>query len=115
MGCIGSSESTFVKMPHCLKSHVTAHIMALVPRKPDFVACENFKNKGTDQPAKMRRLISAFTFHYLQSRQSKLASYTKISLIKLVSITEQIGSSLTQSETLKTDFLAMRQLLILHF
>ena len=24
--CTGSSESTFVKMPHCLKSHVTAHI-----------------------------------------------------------------------------------------
>ena len=25
-GCTGSSESTLVKMPHCLKSHVTAHI-----------------------------------------------------------------------------------------
>ena len=24
-GCIGSSESTLVKMPHCLKSHVTVH------------------------------------------------------------------------------------------
>ena len=24
-GCIGSSESTLVKMPHCWKSHVTAH------------------------------------------------------------------------------------------
>ena len=26
-GCTGSSESTFVKIPHCLKSHVTAHIL----------------------------------------------------------------------------------------
>ena len=26
-GCTGSSESTFVKMPHCWKSHVTAHII----------------------------------------------------------------------------------------
>ena len=26
-GCTGSSESTFVKMPHCWKSHVTAHMM----------------------------------------------------------------------------------------
>ena len=26
-GCRGSSESTYVKMPHCWKSHVTAHIM----------------------------------------------------------------------------------------
>ena len=25
-GCIGSSESTLVKMPHCWKSHVTAHL-----------------------------------------------------------------------------------------
>ena len=26
-GCTGSSESTLVKMPHCWKSHVTAHIV----------------------------------------------------------------------------------------
>ena len=25
-GCRGSSESTHVKMPHCWKSHATAHI-----------------------------------------------------------------------------------------
>ena len=25
-GCTGSSESTLAKMPHCWKSHVTAHI-----------------------------------------------------------------------------------------
>ena len=25
-GCTGSSESTYVKMPHCWKSHDTAHI-----------------------------------------------------------------------------------------
>ena len=24
-GCKGSSESTFVKMPHCWKSHIAAH------------------------------------------------------------------------------------------
>ena len=28
-GCTGSSESTLVKMPHCWKSHVTAHISFL--------------------------------------------------------------------------------------
>ena len=26
-GCTGSSESTFVKMPHCWKSHVAARIL----------------------------------------------------------------------------------------
>ena len=25
-GCTGSSESTFVKMAHCWKSHATAHL-----------------------------------------------------------------------------------------
>ena len=28
-GCRGSSESTHVKMPHCLKSHVAAHIVVV--------------------------------------------------------------------------------------
>ena len=28
-GCTGSSESTLVKMPHCWKSHVTAHVCML--------------------------------------------------------------------------------------
>ena len=26
-GCTGSSESTLVRMPHCWKAHVTAHIV----------------------------------------------------------------------------------------
>ena len=26
-GCTGSAQSTLVKMPHCLKSHVLAHIL----------------------------------------------------------------------------------------
>ena len=28
-GCTGLSESTLVKMPHCLKSHVTAQMVML--------------------------------------------------------------------------------------
>ena len=27
-GCTGFSESTLVKMPHCWKSHVTAHLIS---------------------------------------------------------------------------------------
>ena len=30
-GCTGSSESTLVKMPLCLKSHFTAHIYLSIP------------------------------------------------------------------------------------
>ena len=28
-GCTGLSESTLVQMPHCLKSHVAAHIIVV--------------------------------------------------------------------------------------
>ena len=28
-GCTGSSESTLVKMPHCWKSHVVAHVFSV--------------------------------------------------------------------------------------
>ena len=31
--CTGLSESTLVKMPHCWKSHVTAHMSYLVHKK----------------------------------------------------------------------------------
>ena len=34
-GCTGLSESTLVKMPHCWKSHVTAH-MPMVLLKSQF-------------------------------------------------------------------------------
>ena len=29
-GCTDSSESKHVKMPHCWKSHVTAHLLAVI-------------------------------------------------------------------------------------
>ena len=31
-GCTGTSESTLVKMPHCWKSHVTAHLFSYATR-----------------------------------------------------------------------------------
>ena len=34
-GCIGLSESTLIKMPHCCKSHVAAQIMKNVPGGKD--------------------------------------------------------------------------------
>ena len=30
-GCRGSSESTYVKMPYCWKSHATAHLICSNP------------------------------------------------------------------------------------
>ena len=46
-GCIGSSESIYVKMPHCWKSHVAAYI--------------GFRNRPTDEKtvlsAYMRKIL----------------------------------------------------------
>ena len=44
-GCTGSSESTFVKLPHCWKSHVTAHFRNLALIELTFIPpifCSSF-------------------------------------------------------------------------
>ena len=41
-GCIGSSEFTLVKMPHCVKSHVAAQMSF-------FAMCQFVKSKGYNE------------------------------------------------------------------
>ena len=36
-GCTGSYKSTLVKMPHCWKSHVTAHLIQLSNNGPLYI------------------------------------------------------------------------------
>ena len=60
-------------------------------------------NKAADQPAHLRRLISAFVARCLDSIMS-LVSVTKISNLKLASVAEQAGLSLTWSETSEDTF-----------
>ena len=67
-------------------------------------------NKGADQPAHTRSLISPFVIRFLESIVSKLAT-SKISIFSLISVDEQAGLNLTLLETLKTGFLAMRPVL----
>ena len=54
-------------------------------------------NKGADQPARPRSLISAFIVRCLDSVMS-LDSVTKISSLMLASVAEQASWSLTSSE-----------------
>ena len=61
-------------------------------------------NKGADQPAHPRSLISTFIVRYLDSIVPILAK-SKISSLYLASVAEQAGLSLTWSETPKTGFL----------
>ena len=71
-------------------------------------SCRRFvNNKGADQPAHPRSLISAFVIHLLESIISRLAR-SEISIFQLVSVTEQAGLKLTVSETPKTGFVAVR-------
>ena len=48
-GCTGSSESTTVKMPHCWKSHVAAHLF--------FKACSNQSSSISDESSDARSLV----------------------------------------------------------
>ena len=60
-------------------------------------------NKGADQPAHPRSLISAFVVRCLDSAMS-LVSVTKISSLMLASVAEQARLSLTWSETPENTF-----------
>ena len=63
------------------------------------------KQKGADQLAHPRSLISAFAIHKLNSIVSKLAP-SEISLFYLVSVAEGAGFGMILSDTLKTGFVA---------
>ena len=60
-------------------------------------------NKGADQPAHLRSLISAFVVHCLDS-VTFLVSVTKISSLVLASVAEQASLSPTWSETPEDTF-----------
>ena len=60
-------------------------------------------NKGADQPAQPRSLISAFVIHCLDSIMS-LVSVTEMSSLMLASLAEQDSLSLTWSETPEDTF-----------
>ena len=64
-------------------------------------------NKGADQPAHPRSLISAFVVPCLDSIIPPLA-IAKISSLQLFCVAEQAGLSLIWSQTPKTGFLVTR-------
>ena len=64
-------------------------------------------SKGADQPAHPHCLASTFVIHLLESIIHKLGR-SEILIFYLVSVAEQIGLSLSWSETPKTGFLVTR-------
>ena len=75
--------------------------MSRAMRKLVFMSYVN--NKGADQPAHPRSLISTFVVRCLDSVMF-LVSVTKISSLVLASVAEQASLSLTWSETPKDTF-----------
>ena len=67
----------------------------------------NANNKGADQPAHLRSLVSAFVIRFLESKNTTLAT-SKISIFLLVYVAEQTGLRLTQSTVPKTGLLEAR-------
>ena len=61
-------------------------------------------NKGVDQPAHPRSLISTFVVRFLDTI-IPLFAISEISRLKLASVAEQAGLSLTWSKIPKTGFL----------
>ena len=64
-------------------------------------------NKGADQPANPRSLISAFVVHCLDSI-IHLVSISKLSSLYLASVAVQAGLCQPWSQTLKTSFLVTK-------
>ena len=62
-------------------------------------------NKGGDQPAHSRSLISTFVVHCLINSIISILAISKISRSWLVPVAEQAGLSRTWSQTPKTGFL----------
>ena len=76
------------------------------PRHEKTLFLQYANNKGADQPAHPRSLVSAFVVRCLESI-IHLVSKSEISSLYLASVAAQAGLSLLWSQTPKTGFLVM--------
>ena len=94
-----------------IKYKTSTFIFSVIVTEPrhekTFVVVPYANNKGADQPAHSRNLISAFEVSCLDSI-IPLVSISEISSLSLASIAAQAGLSLPWSKTPKTDFLVTR-------
>ena len=81
-------------------------VLSYGPRREKTCLREFANNKGADQPAHLRSLISTFVIRLLKSIISKPAA-SKILIFMLVPVAEQAGLNLTLWETPKTCFDAL--------
>ena len=78
-GCTGSSKSTLAKMPHCWKSHVTAH---LFPLSADAQAYLSLRWAHID----VASLPSSFTFSFVSLKFIKTKSSCTGTLVQRIDL-----------------------------
>ena len=91
---------SFLAIRNCLQnvSSLNTGSNAFEPGHEKTCLMSYANNKGADQPAHPRSLISAFVVRCLDNVMS-LVSVTKISSLMLASVAEEASLSLTWSET----------------
>ena len=92
-----------ITLTHCPKICHASILFIIWARPWEKCLMSYANNKGADQPAHPRSLISAFVFRCLGSVMS-LVSVTKISSLILASVAEHASLSLTWSETPEDTF-----------
>ena len=99
-GCQTAQNMKPVRSPN-----LRASITCIWASSQDNLSSVFANNKGADQTAHPRSLISAFVIRSLERIIYRLAT-SEISIFYLVSLAEQDGLNHTLSETVKTGFLA---------
>ena len=92
----------FEKFQQTTKKHAKFQADVNTPYGPHKEVWGFANNKGSDQPAHLHSLISAFVICLLDSVVSK------ISFLQVVSVAEQAGLGMAYTETPKTGFLMSR-------
>ena len=92
--------------------YVTRNTIPYEPRRQKTCLRGFANNKGSDQPAHPRSLISAFVIRYSESNICKPAT-GELSIIYLVSVAEETGLKLALSVTQKkTGFLVTKPIFV---
>ena len=94
--------------PGIYKPQAIAHICISNGPRREITCLQGFvKNLGVDQHTHMRRLVSAFVIHFLESIIPQL-TMREIPFFKLVSVAEETGLSRALIQILKTGFVTSR-------
>ena len=98
-----------IRMKRVIKVSKGAKIKVIWASTRENLSSEIADNKGADQTAHTRRLISAFVIRFLKTVISRLV-LSEIAIFLRVCVAEQAGLSLALSETPKTGFVATRSI-----